>query len=276
MHKNRSLPLEFYQKKLEERVNSLAFLLFDKTTEKPIIFKPEVKSMFHPKFMEGYFRCRQAKLLNHFKSHKVRMLTLTYDTKLYSPVDVAKFHKIHIKKFVRKMREIYGQFEYAYFIELTDKLYIHYHIYIDRFYPVEKMQQIWKDITGSIIVHVKEIKTEKQKYYCANYHSIMKKFPFQKLDFAFRNVSRFFGQSRHFFETKDIVEPTFGFIGRLFDAGFDWREKLGIINFNHSILIAIDELNELFEDVHWLLKLHDNELILHGIGHYDLKEPPPF
>ena len=276
MHKNRQQPLEVYQNKLLNSVNKIALLLNKKDGSGAVIFKPAIKSMWHSEFMEGYFKVRQAKLLNHFSKYRCNMLTLTYSTKLYSPVQVAIRHKADFKKFVRLMREIYHRFEYCYFIEVTKKLYVHFHVYVDQFFNVETIKKVWQKVTGSYIVDIREIKTEKQKFYCSNYHSIAKKFNFEQLKFAFAHISRFFGQSRHFFDRAEKVESCFNYLGRLTSSGIDWREFFGIMNRNETLLVNLDDLLEHTAELVFSLILMQNGVYrLHGKPLEEV-QPPPF
>lgn len=275
MHKNRLLPLESYQNKLRNNVNKIALLLNKKDGSGAVIFKPSIKSMWAAEFMEGYFKVRQAKLLNHFSKYRTNMLTLTYSTSLYSALDVATRHKADFKRFVRLMRQIYPKFEYCYFIEITKRFYVHFHVYVDQFYPIETIRETWERITGSYIVDIREIKTEKQKYYCSNYHSVAKKFNFEQLKFAFAHISRFFGQSRHFFDRAEKVESCFNYLGRLMTSGIDFREYFGILNRNETLLINLDELLEDTADVVFnIILMQNGNYRLHGVNLSEIKAPP--
>lgn len=275
MHKNRKQPLEVYQNKLRNNVNKIALLLNKKDGSGAVIFKPQIKSMWHADFMEGYFRVRQAKLLNHFENYRTNMLTLTYSTRLYGPGEVASRHKKDFKKFVRLMREAYPKFEYCYFIEVTKKLYVHFHVYVDKFFPIETIKSIWQKVTGSFIVDIREIKTEKQKYYCSNYHSIAKKFNLEQLKFAFAHISRFFGQSRHFFDPQTKIESAYSYLGRIMSSGVSWLEFFGIMNKNQTLLVNLDELLEDTAEVVFKLILMENGVFrLHGVNLSEVKSPP--
>lgn len=231
--------------------------------------------MWHKDFMEGYFRVRQAKLLNHFQHNRTKMLTLTYWTKLYTPEQVAKRHKADLKRFVRLVREKYPDFQYAYFIELTENLYVHFHMYIDLWIPVTWLKDRWEEVTGSYIVWINYMESEKQKYYCANYHSIARKFNQEQLKFAFKHVSRFFGQSRCFFEKQEKAESNFNYLGRLISVGVDFREYYNLTDINTNIMMDLDELLESIGDVFFtLLKMDNGTFRIFGHEEKDTSEPP--
>lgn len=243
MHKNRRLTLKKYQSILESRVNNLALLLVNKTTEETFIFKPKVNSMWHVNFMESYFLNRRQLLIKKFLESRCRMITLTYSTKFYTPEEVAKRHKADFKKFVRNIRKYYPDFQYAYFVEVTLNLYCHFHVYTDIFIPRNLIEKVWKEITGSYMIRIKEIKDQKQVEYCSNYHSVARKFKPYQLEFAFKHISRFFGQSRNFFDKEDKKESEFSMCCFLKDLGINWREYIGVWDRNETVLIGLRELN---------------------------------
>lgn len=276
MHKNRSLTLEKYQQILKDRVNSLSFLLADKNYDETYVFKPQVRSMWHTSFMEAYFKERRSLLLKKFHSCRCRMITLTYSTKLYTPEQVANRHKADFKKFVRLMRKEFIDFEYAYFVEVTKQNYCHFHVYVEDFYPRQIIERIWKEITGSYMIRVKEIKDEKQADYCSNYHSIARKFNQEQLRFAFKNISRFFGQSRNFFEKKEVVESNFRLICKIKSLGYDWHDLIKVTDVNETVLMPIEHLDLIDYNIAFSLKLMDNgQLYLVGLPKSE-SEPPPF
>ena len=97
------------------------------------------------------------------------------------------------------MRKKFGKFEYCYFIELTKKMMVHFHVYVNRYFPQPEIKRIWQNITGNSIVYVSAVQSNEQIKYCSEYHQILKKFDFAQLEFIWKNIDRIFGQSRHFF-----------------------------------------------------------------------------
>jgi len=257
MHSNRNLSLIEYQNILQKRVSKLSFLLLDKAKDKLIVFKAKVKSLWHPDFSDDYLANRATKIYKKLRNWRCSMLTLTYSTKLYSPKEVAIRHKKDIRKFMLQCRKYFKKFEYAYFVEITKKNYIHFHIYLDQFFPVAILQQIWQQITGSIIVDIREIKSEVQARYCSDYHYMTKKFTHNQLEFAFHNISRFFGQSRNFFEKEEKEESLFQFISKISFGGINLLEVVNTLQKNEVYWKYVDELDEEFENISF--KLHFNE-----------------
>lgn len=276
MHKNRSLTLEKYQQILKDRVNSLSFLLADKEYDNTYIFKPVVRSMWHTDFMELYFKERRSLLIEKFNRSHCRMITLTYSTSLYSASDVAKRHKADFKRFVRLMRKEFTEFEYAYFLEITQNHYCHFHVYTDKFYPRAKVEQIWKQCTGSYMIRITDISSPKQIDYCSNYHSIARKFNQEQLRFAFKNISRFFGQSRKFFPVKEVVESNYRLICKIKSLGVDWRDLIKVTDVNETVLMPLEHLDLMDYTIHFSLKLMDNgQMYLVGLPKSQ-EESPPF
>ena len=115
------------------------------------------------------------------------------------------------------MRKQFGKLEYCYFVELTKKLMVHFHIYVNRYFPQVWIKRIWQQITGNSIVYVSAVTSDKQIKYCSEYHNILKKFSFEQLEFIWKNIDRLFGQSRHFFAKSDPKERNFErvFIGKI-------------------------------------------------------------
>ncbi|MEA2104178.1 MAG: hypothetical protein U9P79_06020, partial [Candidatus Cloacimonadota bacterium] len=165
--------------------------------------------------------------------YKSKMFTLTYDTKLYTPLEVVERHKKDFKKLVRKIREVNSNFEYAYFIEVTKKMYLHFHVYTDTFISQKWLSDTWREITGSYIVEIHSIRTEKQKYYAVGYMNVSQKFTFEQLEFVFHNVSRLFGSSRGFFEKEKQFNnglPFYERVAFVFLDNKDYREYMDATN----------------------------------------------
>ena len=213
MHQNRSkYNLEGYQTILLQRAKTFFILCKNKETETNVLINIRPKSLWHRNFQEAYSRPKQILLLNKFKSGKNRMITLTYNTNLYTPEEVAFLHKKHIKDFIRRIRKIIGKFEYCYFIELTKNNYIHFHIFTDTFVAHKMIKFVWEKITRSTIVDVHLIKNSAQMYYCSSYSSIAKKWTQEQLEFAWKHISRIYGTSRNYFPKKEMKESKYEFI----------------------------------------------------------------
>ena len=205
MHTCRHQKLKDYQKVLEKRSKTF-FLLLERIEDgKPMLAKPATKSIWHPKFSKQYLYPRFAKMLKALVVNKSKMFTLTYSTEKYTPKQCVKRHKADFKKFVREIRKTYKNFEYCYFIEVTKKMMIHFHVYTHNFIDVNDLRQAWSHVTGNYIVKIKTIRDETQKFYAAGYQSVIKKFNHEQLEFLFHNVSRLFGCSRNWWKISGIT-----------------------------------------------------------------------
>jgi len=198
--------LKEYQKVLEKRSRTFFLLLEKIDSGEMALAKPATKSIWHPKFSKQYLYPRFSKMLKALKVGQSKMFTLTYSTKKFSTDRCVKRHKSDFKKFVREIRKTYKNFQYCYFIEVTKKMMIHFHVYTHQFVDVNHLREAWAKVTGNYIVKIKTIQDETQKYYAAGYQSVIKKFSHEQLEFLFHNVSRLFGCSRGWWKESGIVD----------------------------------------------------------------------
>jgi len=201
--------LQQYQAVLERRDRNFCIGLRNKTTQDSFLYKPKTKSFFHPDFVKAYITPREIKLKERLQLFDCRMVTLTYSTKLYTPLSASNLHKSHIKKFIRLLRERFGSLEYCYFIELTKQLFVHFHVYINRYIPHQQIKEIWFKITGNSIVSINAVDSKKKVKYCSEYHQILKKFNSEQLAFVWKNIDRLFSQSRNFFAKSEKAESLY-------------------------------------------------------------------
>lgn len=248
MHKNRLLPLHRYQEILKERKFNIAMFLSDKETGEMVLFRPAMKSLWLNDYVYNYTRERTQKLYDHFKKYRSRMITLTYDTKLYSQEEVAERHKADIKKFVRLMRAKHKNFQYCYFIELTKKNYVHFHIYVSEYYHWSTIKECWLKASGSTGIKVKEIKNFKQMSYCSRYHNIIRKFQPYQLEFAWKHISRLFGQSRHFFDKPEEIEKKFEFMGMIKFSEYNILRHIEEAKKTNCLILDSSTIDQFFQD----------------------------
>lgn len=277
MLKNRRLHLKEYQAKLLNRKYNLAFIMSNKETKELVMYRPIIKSMWLNKFAWAYGRERQEKLKEKFTNEKCRMITLTYDTKLYTPEQVARRHKADFKKFVRLIRKDYPDFEYAYFVEVTQKLYVHFHIYTNIFVKYADIKKNWLKTTGSYIVEVHLIKGTKRIDYTSAYHQVQTKYAYYQLQFAWKNIDRFFGQSRNFFKKEEDKEKIFEYLGFVKFRGHEVLQELEQCKKNGAVIITEDVLAE---TLHWLnlsILMNKQEkcfYLVDNIAHYEKEKIP--
>lgn len=254
-----------YRNILEQRNSSFLLHLRDTTTQKEYIYKPRTKSLFHSKFAGNYLKPRQDKLLTLMKKKEMFMLTLTYWTKLYSPEEVVARHKKDIKKFFRMMKKLGYIFKYCYFIELTKKFYIHFHIFIDRFVMIEDIKKVWKKITGSYIVYVTRIRTKAQMVYCSRYNSIISKFSFAQMQFIWNLISRLFGASRNIWAGIETEKKKWMLVEKLFTRGLSVWKLLHLHIEEAEFFLSFDDFAENLQssNVRWIEEKDNRIVILH-------------
>jgi hypothetical protein len=209
MHACRSIyTLEQYQTKLRMNAYSFGLLLKNESTGEDFFFKPKARSLWVDEQRKDYLAPRMAKIRKALLSFNYAMITLTYWTELYSPEEVAERHKKDINRWTKAMRQIYGRFEYAYFIEVTEQQYVHFHIFVSKKISQSRAKQIWCWITGSYIVHRKVIHNTKIAVnYVNKYCSKIADGSEENLEFMFRNIDRFFGCSQNFFAKNSLGPP---------------------------------------------------------------------
>ncbi len=251
MHKCRSkYTLLEYQKILEKRDHSFNIILSEADNPaKVVCFSPATRSFFHPDFRENYLKPRIAKIKKQLSQGGYKFLTLTYWTKNNTAFSTIKNHKKHIKKFFRIVRKKLGAIEYAYFIELTDKFYVHFHIYLSRWLDIVELTKIWKSITGSWIIEIEDINTPEAVHYVAHYSEVLRKFSNDKLSIVWSNISRLFGQSRRFFTTKEKKEKKFKYYGILYNTIFSSSEVCQIISQDNQGFFLWQDYFELLQDL---------------------------
>jgi len=247
MHANRyKYNLQEYQQVLEKRNKSFALLLKNKKTNKQMLYFPKTRSMWATQFAKNYTNKRFHLMYNTIKLNHTRMITLTYSTKLYTPEQVARRHKKDIKEFIRRMRLINKNFQYTYFVEVTKRLYVHFHLYTNQFILHQDIKEIWQQVTGSYIVYVNLIKSEQQKMYTANYNSILQKFSQYQLEFAWKHISRFWSSSRHFFPKGEPQESLFEFVAKMKLKGQELQNIVETCKAGNVAFIDYADFEDLF------------------------------
>jgi len=226
MHANRVLyTLPEYQKKIEKNASSFSLLLRNDEEGQDFFIKPKPKSIWHPDFQADYLAPRIAQLRQALLSFKYDFLTLTYWTKYMTPEEVAQRHKKDINKFFRLLRRIYGPVQYAYVVEVTEKFYVHFHIFIEKRISERIVRRIWRGLTTSWIIKKKKITNSAIAIqYVNKYVNKVADGEESKLTFMFENIDRFFGCSRGFFSDvkKDDKKAIFRLLSHLYiDSDFN-------------------------------------------------------
>lgn len=126
-----------------------------------------------------------------------RLLTLTVDPSLYdNPRHAFDETRRKVPEVMRSLRNRFGEVEYLRVTELTRGGWPHYHLMIRSPYiPHAVVKAKWKDLTGALIVDLRQIKGSLNTYnYLVKYLSKM-----HKIGWTERHVS----YSRNFFQDED-------------------------------------------------------------------------
>jgi len=202
MHKNRlEYSLEEYQSKLRNSAKVFGMIFFRPDTSKAFFYKPKPKSIWVPEFQPEYLRIRKAKLRQALLSQKYAFYTLTYWTAKYTPEDCASVHKAHIKRFIRLLREKFGRVDFSYVVEVTENLYVHFHIFMNKEFSRNTIKKLWYRVSGSYIVDKVNLNNIKIIVnYVNKYVNKIAGDNIEKLRFMFDRIDRFFASSQGFFK----------------------------------------------------------------------------
>ena len=201
MHWNRMLyTLPEYQEKLRNGYHKLGLLCQNKKDSKIYIFRPVPSTPWLPEGRKKYF----SKLYNRSKNltynKKYSFCTLTYSTRLYTPVQAAHRVKADIDKFFKRLNYRKSKPQYFYVIELTKKYMVHVHIIFQGYVHKAKIFLSWSLVTGCTAVKIQHIPYQKALFYCLKYLRKSKKQDESKWGFLFSHVSRLWTCSRKFFQ----------------------------------------------------------------------------
>lgn len=100
------------------------------------------------------------KIQHVFKNGKWRFLTLTLDRKLYTNDIAIQKMNYFFNLFWKRFKDNNQRFSYFKIVEFTKNGMIHLHILINKFIKINEIKSVWKDITGSFIVFVSDIKNK--------------------------------------------------------------------------------------------------------------------
>jgi len=129
-----------------------------------------------------------------------RLLTLTVDPSNYeNPRHAFDETRRKVPEVMRALRKRYDEVEYLRVTELTSRGWPHYHLMVRSPYiPHAVVKTIWKDLTGALIVDLRQIKQALNTYtYLVKYLSKM-----HKIGWTDRHVS----YSRNFFPKEESHE----------------------------------------------------------------------
>lgn len=131
-----------------------------------------------------------------------RLLTLTVDPKRYeTPREAFDATRSQVPELIRRLRKRFGEIEYLRVTELTRRGFPHYHMLIrSGFLPQPVVKKDWNELTGAIIVDLRQVKQSFQAYtYLVKYLAKL-----HKIEWTERHVS----YSRSFFPPKDDPPPS--------------------------------------------------------------------
>jgi len=95
-----------------------------------------------------------------------RLLTLTVDpSKWDTPREAFDGTRRQVPELIRQLRSQFGEFEYLRVTELTRGGWPHYHLLVRSSYiPHAKVKAIWQQLTGAIIVDLRQVKDTFRAY----------------------------------------------------------------------------------------------------------------
>ncbi|MBA7665133.1 hypothetical protein ES703_73200 [subsurface metagenome] len=252
MHNNRLLyTLPEYQKKLRGSYHKLGLFLEKIDDHKIFIFRPVPNCPWLPESRKKYFHKLRKRLETLPRDRKYTFATLTYSTRLYSPVDVCNRIKHDINLFFKRMGYHHRKVQFFYVIELTDKYMPHIHIVFDQYIPWKKIRASWFHTTGNIVTDIRQKSRDSAFYHCLKYLTNMKKQSEAKWSFMFSHIDRIWTCSQGFVVAAKSGNNKYKFIFSVWDPdgylfpGFDNPEKDLISNeVSRSDAIMIAGFNE--------------------------------
>jgi len=242
-----------YQDKLANQEKHLQLLLWNKKDGKYYIYKPKSKSIYGTENQKNnYYKQLRAKLklTEENTNQKISFVTLTYDTKLYTPAQVIGRCKQDIKNWLKMIRHRVGQVHYMWIVELTKKNYVHFHLIFKEYIPAKIINACWKATTGSIITHVKGISREKAGRYITKYISESSKMSEDQAKFLYdHDFKRLYAHSRGFFVQKLKSKGIFYLLGIITNPLCIVKGRTG--EFLEVDRIALNHIVTLMEQGDW-------------------------
>ena len=139
-----------------------------------------------------------SRLSKSVKDKKLRFLTLTFDTKQYSPEQTYELGSHYFNLFIKYLKYYNFKFQYFKVLEFTKQHYAHYHVILDCFIPIHLIKRLWQKITGSFIVFIKPVRSAKKLIsYLLYYLTKVSSFDLNKIFYQYS--LRRYSYSRHFF-----------------------------------------------------------------------------
>lgn len=213
----RKLTFEDYQAKLAHQQKFLQLLLYSPRKKKYYLYKPKMASIYGDLEQKtNYFKKLRQKLniRNTNIDGKISFITLTYDTKLYSAVDVLNRCKHDLQKWFKLIRHRRGDINYFWIVELTKRNYVHFHLIVKEYIPSKIINACWRQVTGSIITNVKGVTSSQASRYITKYVSEVTKLSESQAKFLYDNeFKRLYASSRGFFTKSAKLKGNFILIG---------------------------------------------------------------
>jgi hypothetical protein len=94
----------------------------------------------------------------------------------------------------------------------------------------------------------------------------MKKYNENQLRFAWKNISRFFGQSRNFFSPVEQTISAYHLLGKVRFAGVNLLEYFNIKDVNFNLIINTEKINNQLEDIFFDIVLNDKDGFYYILG----------
>ena len=230
---------EDYQHKLATQEKYFQLFLYNPDSQKFYLYKPKMQSIYGTLEQKTtYYKNLRAKLvLNKQNTNKkISFVTLTYDTKLYSNVEVVNRCKRDMQLWLKLIRNRMGKINYFWIVELTKQNYVHFHIIFKEYIPAKIIRSCWIKTTGSIITDVKGVSRKAAAKYITKYISDATKLSPEQARFLYENnFKRLYANSKGFFEKRTKPKGIYKLIGIV-------SSPTCIISGNTGVFMELDEI----------------------------------
>lgn len=108
------------------------------------------KSNYCPNCRKQNLRILRHKLLRGMKSHRWRLITLTYEQAGKTPLEILRMIRATFNRFSKRLRRAYPKVIFIRTIEVHQSGYPHIHLVVDTFVPIAWLQKNWHECGGGI------------------------------------------------------------------------------------------------------------------------------
>lgn len=165
-------------------------------------------------------------------ANNLRFLTLTLSASDYDPTTSISKISEFFNTLCKLLRYRKYKFQYFKIIEMTKNNISHLHILIDTYIPAPLISSLWKQITGSYIIKILQVKDKKQVFTYISKYITKTLTSYSNLLFYFYNKRRY-SYSKFFFDVIPKLEKFFMTGIRFFDVSL--FESIFMDYFSHFL-----------------------------------------